>query len=1172
MVFGMHSSTSPNIFSMSVISTFLRRILSLAVFQTAFLCLLWADEKPVTLGLEAEDFEYQGDWRAVPDKAGFSGSGILFAGPTGAALPAATAIEVPRAGRYHLWVRALDFPDYLPGTRTLTVSVHGQRSEEIFGDSGKEPWTWEPGGAFDLPAGRVLLSIHDVAKNYGRIDALLLTTDQKLKPSGKLGTQTLRRIHPVTIEPAKAAAKDPLAARSVKPNPDGGPPAAALENKFVRYSFLPATCGDKKTIIPRVEIRRGDKWLVVEADPGAEIYSVVKTDEVEIRYSGTFPQWTRPRADPVDVTMGGVTLTTARSISPPEIWRAGEFFRFQPVSAKRAGEIVRIEFESSPAGKLVAEWRLEPGHRAANVKLSFTPVREGSYSLGYHLFFRKPIGEIEELQLPLAFQRKRFPDRAYMVLDPRTPTPFSLAQTGKANGAISWAVIGDPAEIPFAWPDRRNPNMGFCIRDEAGNVQPAIYGPIPATERAKVAAKQTLTFQCNVLVQPGDWYAAYRTTVDEVFGFRDYRRNGRTSLSDAGMNMIDLIRDDEFGGWWRRAKGWYQIESHNTVTHSTPATMLSLYRLTGDQDLYRRRALPTMEYVLSRDNVHFTPEPGDPGRYSTGPMGGPVKHFGSSTFSALSRLTGGHTPAFKEIALPAEEKIRRTVGYSHAQVFNEWAARHRMTGDAADLQEAVKLADEYLAAHVIEPPTRPIGHTPFWLLSFVPDWEGLLMMYELTGEKRFLDGAVIGARQLMAGLWTQPVFPDGKTTIFPKGQYEGDPWNGHLLAKGPYQTRLGFPLRDDSLTERQVSAWSVSCVGLGFEQPSTLGAARNRLIYQAVWAPEFLRLARYTGDKAFETCARNATVGRWANYPGYYVGGHMDLVQDPTYPFVGPDQSVIYYHHIVPHLSWTIDYLVADAELLSDGQIEFPSLRENGYAFFDGKTFGHAPGKIFDEEGCWLWLQRGAILVSNPQINTLTAHNDSKFLAILTNQDTRPQVASITLSQQALGIDPETTKSVTVRGVGGERQVDLIDGMAEVEFAPRELLVVEVEGARIEIAAHRTMEEPAPGDVPALVEASVGDVKVKAAAIAVAPGPWDAFIWCTANDEQAQSVTLETFVEGTWKAQLDDDYPFEFSVPMSSLEKLLKFRVSWEDSAGKKFSSGELTVDNPGTAAPNSLE
>ena len=115
------------------------------------------------------------------------------------------------------------------------------------------------------------------------------------------------------------------------------------------------------------------------------------------------------RADPVNVTVGEVTLKTARSICPPEIWRAGEFYRFQPVSVKRQGEVVRIDFEPSPVGELVAEWRLAPGHRAAKVKLSFTPAADGSYSLGYHLFCRRSIDEVEELQLPLAFPAEAVP-------------------------------------------------------------------------------------------------------------------------------------------------------------------------------------------------------------------------------------------------------------------------------------------------------------------------------------------------------------------------------------------------------------------------------------------------------------------------------------------------------------------------------------------------------------------------------------------------------------------------------------------------------------------------------------------------------------------------------------------------------------------------------------------
>ena len=1147
----------------------MRSLISCFVFSLMLTTPLLADDKPVTLGIEAEEFQFHGSWQVANHPRQCSGGGLLFAGGSGAELPAVTAINIPRAGKYHLWVRSHDFPEYQPQARKLTMSVNGKRSEMTFGDSGQAGWTWEPGGAFDLPKGKILLGVHDVAKYWGRIDAIILTTDEKFTPHGRLGNRNQRRIDPVVLEytepehPGFAGpyAMNPLAEREAKL--EGDKPAATLENEWVRYEFMPAVSGERQTIVPRVSVKRNGKWQAVDADPQAEIYMVTAAADATMRYTSGMPTWAQLSLSHIDVTLNDVTMTTAPSHHRPELWRAGDPYRFDPAAAERVGDKVRVTFAPQAVGELVAEWSLEKGRKAARVKLMFTPAQRGVYSLGYHLFFRKPLGAVEEIQLPMMWQRKRLPDKAYAMLDPRTPTPFALAQTGTGEGALSWAVVGDPSELPYAWPDGRKPHMGFCIRDEAGNVQPSIYGPVPGTDAAKREAGQAITFTLNVLVEPGDWYAGYRTAADEVFGLHDYRRNVNISLSDAALNMIDLVKDDEFGGWWRRAKGWYQIESHNTVTHAAPATLVSLYRLTGDVDLYRRRALPTMQYILSRDSVHFTPEPNDPGRYNTGPMNGPTTFYGSSTFSALAELTGGYTPAFAKIALPPDGKVKATHGYTHAAEFNEWAARYRMTGHADDLRQAMKLADEYLEKHVITPSTRPIGYQPFWLLSFVPDWEGLLMMYELTGESRYLDGAAHGARQLMTGIWTQPRFPQGDTTIFPGGKYDGDPWHNHLIARGPFYSRLGFPLRDDSLTEHKAPAWQVSAIGLGFEQPSTLGNNGNRLIYQAVWAPEFLRLARYTGDKAFETYARNATVGRWANYPGYYVAGHMDLVNSPSYPFVGPDQSVIYYHHIVPHLSWVIDYLVADAELLSDGRIVFPSLRENGYAYFDGKVFGHAPGRIFDAEDCWLWFTRGAAVVSNPQINTLTAHNTSKFFAILANQDRREQTTSIALSQQAIGFDPRKVKSVTVRSNDGVQQVELKQGVAQLTLGPRQLVVVEVDGAHIDIAAHHVPTQPAgEGETPTQAAMKVDGIVVKAAAIATGPmiDAWNAYIWCTATEDQAKAVTFEVNTGSGWQSHTDKQYPFEFDVPVHDRGVTVKWRVSWTTPAGATVKTGEATL------------
>ncbi|MDH7571274.1 MAG: hypothetical protein QHJ73_16985, partial [Armatimonadota bacterium] len=551
---------------------------------------------------------------------------------------------------------------------------------------------------------------------------------------------------------------------------------------------------------------------------------------------------------------GGATLRIAAP-TPEAVWGAGRVLRFLPASAIEEGKSVLLRFHPAVEGALTARWEVRPGERWARVRLLFTPGTEGQCALGYHLAWRKPLAEVQELLLPMMWHRRRLPSRPYTLLSPFTPTPVALAQ---CVGPRTWGVVADPAEIPFAWPDRREPLFGLMIRDFPGRVQPAIYGPVPGTDRARARPRQAIAFSFRVMALPDDWYAAFRVAADEVFGLRDYRTNVGTSLTEAALNMIDLVMDDEHGGWWEEARAPYQIESMNGSTHASPLTTLSLYRLTGDPQVYRRRALPTMEFLLSRSHAHFSPVPENTGRYTPGSMRGPVNLYGTTGFGGLWQLTQCRTPAFRQIALP-EEGIRPTAGYSHAQPFEEWLARYLLTGEDGALKQARALADEYLEGFVWKAPTQELSPIPFFLLSFIPDWEGLLRLYEVTGERRYLDGAAMGARLLMTGIWTQPTIPEGEVTVHPGGDYLGDVPQ-HIWWKGPVQFRLGHPRKAGDVREERVPAWVPANVGLGFEQPVTYTSGNTgcRMIYQAAWAPNFLRLAAYTKDKTFETYARNA--------------------------------------------------------------------------------------------------------------------------------------------------------------------------------------------------------------------------------------------------------------------------------------------------------------------------
>ncbi len=94
---------------------------------------------------------------------------------------AVTAVRVPEAGTYRVWVRAKDWvPAYHPGR--FTVSVNGTEFGAIFGANGAD-WSWQCAGTVALPAGEATVRLHDLTGFDGRCAAVLLTTGEEPPPS-----------------------------------------------------------------------------------------------------------------------------------------------------------------------------------------------------------------------------------------------------------------------------------------------------------------------------------------------------------------------------------------------------------------------------------------------------------------------------------------------------------------------------------------------------------------------------------------------------------------------------------------------------------------------------------------------------------------------------------------------------------------------------------------------------------------------------------------------------------------------------------------------------------------------------------------------------------------------------------------------------------------------------
>ncbi|MBN1343968.1 MAG: FAD-dependent oxidoreductase [Phycisphaerae bacterium] len=147
-----------------------------------------------TIWLEAELFEQKGGWVADGQFIEQMGSSYLLA--NGRCQPvedAYTDVMIDQAGRYTLWVRCRNWlVDYSPGRFQVKVGPH--LSQVTFGQQKDAHWRWVNGGAFELPAGRHRVVLHDLTGSYGRCDAIVLTTDSgTTPPNDRPGLQKARR-------------------------------------------------------------------------------------------------------------------------------------------------------------------------------------------------------------------------------------------------------------------------------------------------------------------------------------------------------------------------------------------------------------------------------------------------------------------------------------------------------------------------------------------------------------------------------------------------------------------------------------------------------------------------------------------------------------------------------------------------------------------------------------------------------------------------------------------------------------------------------------------------------------------------------------------------------------------------------------------------------------------
>lgn len=803
------------------------------------------------------------------------------------------------------------------------------------------------------------------------------------------------------------------------------------------------------------------------------------------------------------------------------LFRAAASTALVAVRTEVVGQTVHWHFPEHPDFSLTAEVTLLPGRESPRLRFVVTPKRAGFYSVGYlGAAATEPAGTQESWQ-PLIWQEKRFPSASFLTPAFHCPLPTTLVMAQDRT----YGLIAEPSELPFQpLPTFENSRFGVALRDNDGKARPMLFAPMLGGTGSQRQPGETFTFSLRLIVQPKALLATYQSLARELYGFQDYRQSTTHSLNQALENMVTYGLS-EYSRFNTELKGFsYETDAPGTVKNVSALHPLSAALVLDDREIFERRAYPQIEYVLSREKFLFSTTPDIKIQNPSWRLLGPCAPL--SELTALYAISQRRSPLLLRYAT-ALLKQKRTLNLDTPQSEDTWQnllALYEATGERRWLDAARTKADAYLKSHVT---TRQREFAPgsFFWNSFVPDFFSLLTLYEATGEKHHLAAAHEAALRFTQFIWLCPLVPSQKITVNRGGKAPVYSY----LAK-----RTDGPL---PVLEETVPAWQLSEIGLTAEASGT--SVGHRGIFLTCFAPWLLRIAALTGDTFLHDLARAAVVGRYASFPGYHMNTARTTVYEkpdyPLRPFEKLSYNSFHFNHSWPHIALLLDYLISEVETRSHGTIRFPGRYAEGYAYLKNRIYGDRPGVWQGEKDVWLWMPRGLVGVSVPQVNYIAARSgDNKTLHLaLTNQSSEPVKVTLTLNQALLPGLKESQRRVTV--------------------APKGLATLKITGMQIQPRFQHELLGPQ-GKPWAHDEARAAFIQGEVVGMVLNLG-WSlqsAFVYLQGTSQEIREARLTYQINDSPEVtQTDSRYPFEFTVTLPPEAHTFRYRVEAVTVGGK---------------------
>ena len=891
---------------------------------------------------------------------------------------------------------------------------------------------------------------------------------------------TVAGLPPQTLEPAftvMSSAKDPEYFRSAThPNYHVAPRTAV---RWQNYRDDLAALNQRLGALD-MTVTRGVRMRVAEDAKGNRVWSFTDAKGQTKTLSGRY---------------------AAGTVNPFAAGRRTDLLASHAVAENNA---IRWTFDSQPDFVLCAEVTLPPGEGDPLVSSRLTVKQPAFYSVAFTGMPEWPDGRLVTVPQECIERTGRCD---YLMAE----CDLKLPRVQLWTGEWSQALVVDPGTDLAPQPDAANSRFGLMLQRQNGRQKAVAFAPIMGGPGSHLPAGGAASLAVRCVFLPGDWKETYRHIARAIYRFRDLRDNsGPGSLNGTLERIVDFLSDSNGKNYamWSAEQKYYDYWSDRSGIYKpfSPMFGLGVAIVTDDEPFYRSRALPAVEFALSRKYNVFAPyETLENGQAHSAEraLGGP--YLGYAQLAELDGLFQGRTFA---IHAGAEERGME------ARDYRDQLAAYRLTGDGNYLTNALKQADAVFkkssAAQGLPP---ALGGGPDAFMDY-------LDLYEATGEKRYLQAAVEGAYGQTLTLDLSPAVPDRLVTVDRGGQAPI-----HLHSFGRHK-RWGFPPpRPLPVPEQTVPAWRTSLIGI----PSIAYRGEYWMNEHA----QMLRVAALTGDDFLRDIARWGMVGRFGNYPGDNCSQSSLVAERPD----AADRPIWECTHatINPGHAWefagaVLDFLVTDAFQRSAGAINFPSRSMPGSAFRT-KAYGDRPGRFYDEPAVQLWLPRSLLQCSNRQFDYLAAYSGDRFCLALWNQSFQRQQASVTLNPRLV----DSTKAGAVRVWRDNKlaePVRLESGQFTLDVPAKGVIAFVVPGARAKPCLQAKMFDPSAVNLGpssrAKVTAPFGTVY--AMLITLGRGLTTAFVYTDALPEKVIAAKLR-FRQGAgaWQERTDGIFPYEFS-------------------------------------------